>query len=319
MPSPSVGQILSANSFAADFDQRPFALQHGLADSELFELARLRRLARQLRESRGPQAITCLIGSKNIGAVWDDWSDPSSAAEACIDNIERPGSWVLLKEIQSVAEYGDLLDRVFAEIRSMLPVATARELTWPSAYVFVSSPGFVTPFHIDHELGLLLQVRGTKEMHLFSHADREVLPETELEAYYMGDLAAAKYRPELESRGTVFELGPGDGVCFPAHDPHWVATKSTYSVSLSINVCLRRHDRDAYVYQVNHYLRRLGLAPRPPGSSPVADAFKRVLIKSLSKRHPENKQEMLRSGIHRLARVSRAVRRLLPSSRTALR
>lgn len=293
--------VLSTHEFRAKFNVSSFAFGHSLSGSDLFSIDRIRKLVRTVVSARGPRSVTCLSGEKGVDARWDEWDTPNSAAEKCLDPIDQPGSWVLVKELDADPDYAAVFEGVLRDISDAIGPDSANQITWPSAYLFVSSPRFITPLHIDHEVGLLLQIHGSKSVHLFDHADEAVVSQPELEAYYMGDLASVRYRSELESHSRVFHLAPGDGVCFPIHDPHWVQTDSEYSVSLSVNVCLRPFDRRAQVYQANHYLRKLGFNPKPPGRSGLRDELKRLPLSILSARHPVSKGEMLRSGVHRVS------------------
>jgi hypothetical protein len=88
------------------------------------------------------------------------------------------------------------------------------------------------------------------------------------------DNNAATYRPQYQSRATVIELLPGQGVHIPVGAPHWVRNGPAVSVSLNINF----HYLDAItadVYRTNYWLRRLGLNPTPPRVSAFKDAVKR--------------------------------------------
>ncbi|MCC5632610.1 hypothetical protein LC613_33945 [Nostoc sphaeroides CHAB 2801] len=63
---------------------------------------------------------------------------------------------------------------------------------------------------------------------------------------------------------------------------------------------MRSFDLQARIYQINHYLRKLGLEPTPPGQSAIKDYAKILALGILSKRQPKNKFELLRSGVKRL-------------------
>lgn len=97
---------------------------------------------------------------------------------------------------------------------------------------------------------------------------------------------------------------PGTDVHHPVCAPHWVKNGSDYSVALSINFCMRSFDQRAKVYQINHYLRKLGLSPTPPGKSVWRDRLKIATLELISARNPKTKYELLRSGIKRVARPS---------------
>jgi hypothetical protein len=67
-----------------------------------------------------------------------------------------------------------------------------------------------------------------------------------------------------------------------------------------VHFCLRDWDLQARIHQVNACLRKLKLNPTPPGRSAWRDNAKIAAMGLLSKSHPKNKNELLRSGFLRL-------------------
>jgi hypothetical protein len=119
----------------------------------------------------------------------------------------------------------------------------------------------------------LLQIKGTKTIHIFDRADREVLPEEEIERFWTVDNNAPTYKPQFQGRATSYKLRAGNGVHIPVNCPHWVENDDNISVSLNVNVQFKDTLR-ANTYRANHALRTLGLTPRPPGQSPTVDYLK---------------------------------------------
>jgi hypothetical protein len=142
------------------------------------------------------------------------------------------------------------------------------------AFIFVSSAGSTTPFHIDPEYNFLLQIRGTKFMTVFDREDRSVLSELELENYLSGAHRNLTFKDEYQPKGTVFELPPGVGLHVPVTAPHWVKNGDEVSISLSITFQTPENDRRRTVYRFNAELRKKGLNPAPYGRSKVRDAVK---------------------------------------------
>jgi hypothetical protein len=150
---------------------------------------------------------------------------------------------------------------------------------------------------------------------LHNPSDRDVLPEDQVERFYSGDFEAAQYRPELQSRGTIFRLEPGTVVHHPPLAPHWVKNGDNVSVSVSIGFCMQPIDRVARVYQVNHFLRRFGLRPTPPGRSAFRDKLKIAGVGILSDSNPSTPDRILFSGLSRLRAPPRAVKRWMTGKR----
>ena len=290
--------------FSDKFNRLPFELSHNLDGHSLFELPRLVELAKTLWAGGGAKVLFH-EGSAAFENRWDEIPRKALSFIEGIRQIQQSGSWVLLKSVQDDAEYKALMDKCVAELSEVTGVDLQREITWLEGYVFIASPGAVTPHHIDHESNFLLQVHGEKNLNVCDPGDRSILFDEEIERYYMGDLSAAAFKDSSQAKAYVFPLAPGRGVHIPSKGPHWVRNGNQYSVSFSINFCMRELDVKARIYQFNHYLRKLEFSPTPPGQSAVKDRFKTMALGRVSGRKAANKFELLRQNIKRLDRASR--------------
>jgi hypothetical protein len=257
---------LDPATFHERFGRRPFRVRHNLSGHPLFELSRLLQLAKALPENR----VEYNSGELPVGV--DPALTPRTglSIEETVRRIEECKSWMVLKNVEHDPEYAALLDRCLAEVES-LGHADARHVDHREAFVFLSSPGSVTPYHIDPEWNFLLQVRGKKFMHVF---DPAVLSEQELERFYSGAHRNLVYREEYAQKMEAFELSPGDGVHVPVTAPHWVKNGPETSVSFSITFQTRLSERRGIVYRVNHLLRQRGWSPPPVGASGWRDGLK---------------------------------------------
>jgi len=145
-------------------------------------------------------------------------------------------------------------------------------------FIFVSSPGATTPFHIDPEHNFLLQIRGTKCGAMFDPTDRHVISERELEGFYSGAHPNLVYREGYEAYAEQIKLEPGQGLHFPVVAPHYVRNGDQVSISFSITFRSELSRQRESLYRFNGALRRLGLMPRPVSESAGVDRAKlRVL------------------------------------------
>jgi hypothetical protein len=146
-------------------------------------------------------------------------------------------------------------------------------------WCFISSPGAVTPYHMDHETNFLLQVRGSKTVSVWDPTNRAVLSEEELEAFHSEwSLDKVKWRPEFEAHAKRVEAKPGDGVFMPFTAPHAVKNHDAVSITLSMTFMSERDDVEQKAFAGNRRLRVLGLKPMPVGQSLTRD---RVVGKAL--------------------------------------
>ena len=281
---------LDAAAFAADFDRRPFVVRHRLASHPLFALPRLARLAADLSRAGAAGSVLYFRADHEVNQAYPRGPDapdgapgrtfvtrnlerPELSPEVVVEQIESCNAWMQIRNIGADREYAALLGRLLGEIRP-LAEPLARGISNARADLFVSSPGATTPFHLDEEHNVLLQIRGAKRISIADGGDRAVLSEADLEAFYRGEGELAPWSPRLEALATHVELAPGLGVHVPPCHPHWVRNGDAVSISLGVVwhsdvTAARRH-----LYQVNRWLRALGLEPAPAGRSPRLDALK---------------------------------------------
>ena len=300
----------SPGEFAQEFNRLPFGVSHNLGEHPLFEIPRLIELAKTLWALAGSKVLF-QDGGAAFENRWDEIPKKALSFINGIRDIQQSGSWVLLKSIQEDAEYQACIDQCVSELSELTSVDLKKEITWIDGYIFIASPGAVTPHHIDHESNFLLQVHGEKNINVCDPDDRSVLFEEEIENYYAGDLSAAGFKSVSQEKAYVFPMVPGKGVHIPSKGPHWVRNDKQYSVSFSINFCMRETDVKSRIYQCNHYLRKLDFTPTPPGRSAAKDWLKIAALSSLGKGKVANKYELLRKNTNRLEGASRIIEKVL--------
>ena len=253
---------LEPGRFKADFNKRPFQIRHDLVDHPAFALERLVELARKL------PADQVEYNAGDLPLTQDPTKTPRTglSVEETIKRIHEARSWMVLKRVEDDATYKQVLDDCLDQIEPLAPGMRTRR-----AFIFISSPGSVTPYHIDHEYNFLLQIRGSKKMTIF---DPKVLTEEAIERFYRGEHRNLVFDQSLADQSQTFELQPGDGVHVPVNAPHYVLNGPAASVSFSITFRTPAGDRRSAVYEVNDRLRRFGLKPRPVGTSPLIDRAK---------------------------------------------
>jgi len=298
----------SASEFCEKFNRSPFMFSHALGEHPLFEIPRLVELAATILRNGGN--VRCQTSDVPVHLKWHEAEVKEQLLEH-MANIDKSGSWLLLYSVQCDPEYQALLDQVVTELETLTGVPLRQESTSLDAYIFVASPHSVTPYHIDHDSTFLFQIHGERESNLFDPYDRSLLTDQELENFYIGDQTAANYKEENQSKAYVYPLVPGKGVHHPVFAPHWYKNGNSYSVALGIHLGLHSFDLLARVYQVNHYLRKLGFEPTPPGKSALQDKLKMAFMGMFVKRKPETKLDLFYSGVYRIRDLLQAGKRMM--------
>lgn len=289
--------------FQERLNRAHFAFRHRLAGHPLFELRRLIELCERVRQSDRPRGLAVFgpgSGSPHgrpVEVACD--RDPAELIAGLPTGDKR----LRLSGAQDYdGDYRALHEQILNEVDRLSGFALAGEIGWSSMTILLSSPEVFTPYHLDHQSNLLFQIGGRKTIYLFDPNDRQVLSETAIERYYGGDKHGVEYRDGLQGKGADYELTPGAAVHNPPLGPHWVKNGPDVSVSMSINYSLRESEGRARVYQVNRCLRRLGLAPLPPGRSALRDWIKREPFELPSHARPRSLEELLQTGPSRLVR-----------------
>lgn len=279
-PGPVGANLLEIDpgEFRDGFDRRPFLIGHHLCDHPLFALPRLLELARSLpaknvEYNAGKLPVTCDPKLTPLNGL--------SIGET-VRRIAECKSWMVLKYVEADPDYRDLLLRCLAEVKvHSEPLRPGMDM--PQAFIFLSSPGSVTPYHMDPEHNFLLQVRGSKIVHLFDPRDPEILTQEELERFYRGAHRNMVLREENRKKAWVYDLKPGHGLHFPVTAPHWVRNGSEVSVSFSITFRTPDLEQRSILHSVNGYLRERGFQPAPVGRHPWRDRIKSNAYRVLRK------------------------------------
>jgi len=264
--------------FTAAYPERPTLLAHQLVKHPLLQLDALADLAQRIR----PVDAEYNRGDLPVGV--DPTETPSnglSVAET-IRRIEQCGSWMVLKFVEQDPLYRELLGDTLAELEEHVRPFTGAMLK-QEAFVFISSPGAVTPFHFDPEHNILLQIRGQKVMTVFPSADETLVSGEAHEAFHDGGHRNLPWRDEFAARGTAFALEPGKAVYVPVKAPHWVKNGPDVSVSFSITWRSEWSFREEYARRMNALLRKTGMKPASPRRYPNQNHLKSFSFRALEK------------------------------------
>jgi hypothetical protein len=258
-----------APSAIALFDRKPFLVRHRLDHHPLFELPRLLQLAQLLPKEN------IEYNAGDLPLSLGDHPTPGNglSVDETLRRIRDCRSWMALKNVEQDPEYATLLEQCLAEIFRYAGgrIAGMRQ---QEGFIFVSSPGAVTPYHMDPEHNFLLQIRGSKTVAIFDPADRELLPHETLERFHSGFRRKLVLDDGHRDRAREFRLEPGSGLHFPVTAPHWVRNGDAVSVSFSITFRSRACDRRETLYRINSSLRKIGISPAAPGHSAWRDGLK---------------------------------------------
>ncbi|HTL12389.1 MAG TPA: transcriptional regulator [Bdellovibrionota bacterium] len=193
-------------------------------------------------------------------------------------HIESAGSFVFLQSVQTDPEYRRLVDSVLDEVQEMVE-AQEGPMSYREGWIFVSSPGIITPYHRDQETNFLLHCQGKKTVSVFPVDDLAVVSHEESEIFH-GEhhLRATIHTEEKQKRAEVFELEPGMGAYMPYSAPHWVKNGDQVSITFSATYHTAASKRRKNVYKMNYKLRQQGKSPVGFGVKPWLDSMKNQAV-----------------------------------------
>ncbi len=239
-------------------------------DTPLATRARLVGLA----QSHPAELVEFNAGDLPISVSADSIPEAGMSAPETIEKIGMVNSWMVIRNIEKDPAYRELAHGILDSLKETIERETG-EMMRREAFMFISSPGAVTPFHIDEEHNILIQIEGTKTFTIYSQHDRDLASQTDLENFHSGAHRNLKLDPELAGRGEAVHMEPGTALYVPPLAPHHVkVTSDVPSLSLSITWRSESSKRTCYLHQINHKLRQKGAAPAFPGQSRLGDNVK---------------------------------------------
>ena len=260
------------------FDARKInRIEHEFSDHPLLSAQALRELAKRL-DSAKTGKVKFIDPNAEAGSDFILGTQPPQgrSIDDIFDNLHEPGSWIAIYEVRSDPEYGPLIDEVIAAGAQLIG-QESQTIFDSDAYIFISAPPSLTPFHIDRENNFFLQIQGQKQFSAWDPNDRNTVDELAVEGWIVrGSLADVNWREHHAPRAVVHDdLLPGQGVFMPSTSAHMSRTLPRHDntnrkaalVSISIGVVYYTAltKRYALIYALNSFLRKLGWAPRPPG------------------------------------------------------
>ncbi len=237
----------------AEFGHRTVVARHRLHEMELFSDAELVSvLENHPREHM--QAFTMGTDPSDI-LQWRSVDIAGVSGKDLLAAIRCGRLWFHLFKMQSFdVRYRELLEQLFSELtdrcQNLIPLNK-------SATLILSSPTALVYYHADPQLNLLWHVRGSKHVWSYPACDSEIMNQQLMEdifASYADE--EVPYRPEFDSKATVFRLDPGDVISWPLNAPHRVTNLDGLNVSLSTTYETEECYRRKLVYCANRYFRR---------------------------------------------------------------
>lgn len=194
--------------------------------------------------------------------------------------------WLNLRAVNHVIpEYETYSETFFKQMED----ATGERTFKRDVGLLISSPNIHVHYHLDIPLVCLVQLRGTKTLHVYP-AKAPFATEDQIEAVALRERdEEIHFEHSFDAHVTDIHLTPGMAVTWPQNAPHRVQNSDCMNVSLSCEFMTAKALVRANAIYANGVLRRkLGRTPRLPEHFGVAQMTKAALARviKLYKRPP---------------------------------
>lgn len=268
-PGHQVPPALEEISLGREFPSRPTEFTHGLHLDHRMKLESIAELAHRL-----PQSVVCDTASQSLLAP--KGGPPKGVLDRpddVIRNLATNKSWLTLLNAEDDPSYAEMMNTAL-DLVGPGRRQGGGEMRQRAAFILTSSQNSVTPVHFDIEHSLLVQVSGSKRVHI-GRFETEAAHRHEIDRYFDGSHGRIESMPQ---ELTHYDLEPGIGVYIPPLVPHWVYNGPAVSVSITLTYFTAATQRQYRIEHLNSRLRRLRLNPRPPGKSMPTDVAKTAVI-----------------------------------------
>jgi hypothetical protein len=271
---------IDPETFWQNYDHEPFGFPQNLNTLELFQSSSLVRLCEIFSASNHGYFIAA--GAPSGGA--DFYSVPRGGLKPnqAIEQLDTRPLRILLKRPENQEpQFRDLLNVLFGQIVDLHGGLGREHVLRLESSVLITSAATITPIHFDPVIGFFAQIEGEKIYHVYSPADTK---ETEMERFYIRgvfDIGAVKLERRTPAYEHVFRLTSGSGFHQPQNACHWVETGTGHSVSYTFVFQTDATQALGRTRAFNHYERKLGVRPAPPGVHPHRDAIKAEAMRAV--------------------------------------
>lgn len=253
MSSPAFSNEALA-AFSAAYPDAHAPLTHRLFGHPLLTVDAIAALAERLPEDR----VEYNPGKLPLGIAAEDTPRSALSVAETIRTIGENGSWMVLKNVERDPAYGALLDEALAPLRAIVESRTG-PMEHREAFIFLTSPNSVTPFHMDPEHNILLQIQGGKVMTVFPAGDQALVPAEKSEDFARGGHRNLTWEEDFLAKGVAVPMEPGDAILVPVKAPHFVQNGDRVSISFSITWRSERSVAEGELHSFNRLLRAKGL------------------------------------------------------------
>ncbi len=258
-----------------NLDRKPFGFNHNLANHPALTFENLSKVITWLPEEK-------VMFSKGLNDVKKDFEHVLVEGKKAfdlnevIDTIRTGSAYIAVRNPELHPSFKELFQGICDDVGTFMKSnGTGEKPLEPMLWLFIASPGAVTPFHFDRYSNFIMQIRGSKELAVFPPRVEEIISSKDLEAYMDAKPSFPEWTEEKDKLAYKFNFKGGEAVHIPFTSGHYVKN-GLDDISITISVFYHSNETDQWsrAMKFNNRLRRLGVTPMAIGNSPVVDSFK---------------------------------------------
>ena len=249
------------------------SVRHRLCEHPLLQIDQLIELGRRLEPSG--QYLTY----SNTATAADDFHTVSlnnpnrKSVVDTLQDISRANAWMLLRHVQQDPAYRGLVDEILDSIKPQIERKDPG-MCYRAGWIFVTSPRAITPFHVDKNHVLILQLHGPKTLYVWDPDDTAVVSHRARDRFHASyKLDLLKWQEEYRARAHVFHLEPGMGVYMPLTSPHMAEVSDQPSIAISLSYNTDATRRNTLLHSARDRMHRAGIESPPVGQNAFFDSF----------------------------------------------
>ncbi|RYZ57740.1 MAG: transcriptional regulator [Proteobacteria bacterium] len=268
-----------------DIDKAPFKFGHGLLGHPAMSIENLAAVIPALPSEQVFYSSGKLSKGDNFDRAHIDNKNGLSL-EDTINRMMDVDSYIMVRSPEVDPSFKDLFAELKSSVDEVIRLRGAgNRAVDPMLYMFIASPGSITPFHIDRYSTFLLQFRGQKKVSIYPSWDEDIIKPEVLEGFMARTGVRPQYDEVFAPKAQTFDFGPGEAIHIPfvaGHDVH--NGRGDISISLSIIFNTKETQRQIEALSFNHLLRnRLKLSPVSVGQHDFSDRMKAQTYRAYSK------------------------------------
>lgn len=258
-----------------DLDRRPFEFTHNLADHPSLTFENLSQVITSLPEEKVMFSKGLNDLKKDFEQVLVDGKKGFDLNEV-IENIRTGNAYIAVRNPELHPSFKEIFEGICHDAGVFMKKnGTGKKPIEPMLWLFIASPGSITPFHFDRYSNFIFQIRGSKELAVFPPRVEAVISSKDLEAYHDNKPSYPEWNEEKDQYAHKFNFKSGEAVHIPYTSGHYVKNGMD-DISITISIFYHSEETEMWskAMKINHRLRRLGRIPKAVGQSRVLDRLK---------------------------------------------